>query len=151
MTKKKSSEILADENQEIFQEKVKFLKFSTESEIFSKIGGNLKRGENASWSQGGWTPLNSRPSIYDLCRDFVGVSDAGCLGDGWPLGRLGTLQNQGRRHRGHCRGRSPPKFEVGGRPMLTYPNISEILITLASEGLSFHFIRQSTSFQRSND
>ena len=55
MTKKK---ILADENQEIFQEKFKLLKFSSESEIFSKIGKNLKQGENALWSQGGWTPLD---------------------------------------------------------------------------------------------
>ena len=45
MTKKRSSEISADENQEIFQEKVKFLKFSSEPENFSKIGENLKQGE----------------------------------------------------------------------------------------------------------
>ena len=37
--KKRSSEISADENQEIFQEKVKFVKFSSEPENFSKIGG----------------------------------------------------------------------------------------------------------------
>jgi len=30
---------------------------STESEIFFKIGGNLKQGENASWPQEEWTPL----------------------------------------------------------------------------------------------
>ena len=36
MTKKKSSEISADENQEIFREKVKLLKFSSELEIFRK-------------------------------------------------------------------------------------------------------------------
>jgi len=149
MTKKRSSEIWKSRN---FSGKGKNFKiFHRVRNFFENRGEIWNRGENASWSQGGWTPLNSRPSIYDLRRDFVDVSDAGCLGDGWPLGRLGTLQNQGRRHRGHCRGRSPPKFEVGGRPMLTYPNISEILITLASEGLSFHFIRQSTSFQRSND
>jgi len=47
---------LTDENQEFFQEKVKFWKFLLESENFSKIGGNLKL---ASWSQGGWTPLQS--------------------------------------------------------------------------------------------
>src|SRR6218665_618711 len=34
---KRSSEISADENQEISQEKVKLLKFSLEPEIFSKI------------------------------------------------------------------------------------------------------------------
>jgi len=44
MTKKRSSEILADENHEIFREKVKLRKFSTESEIFSKIGGKSKTG-----------------------------------------------------------------------------------------------------------
>ena len=59
MTKKKrSSEISADENQEIFREKVKFKKFSSEFENFSKIGGKSEtEGGNASWSQGGWTPL----------------------------------------------------------------------------------------------
>src|SRR6218665_502431 len=50
MTKKRSSEILADENQEIFREKVKLLKFFSKSENFSKIAGNLKQGGNASWS-----------------------------------------------------------------------------------------------------
>ena len=55
---KKSSEISADEKQEIFREKVKLWKFSLESENFSKIGGKSETGgENASWSQGGWTPL----------------------------------------------------------------------------------------------
>jgi len=44
VTKIRSSEISADENREIFREKVKFVKFSTESENFSKIGGNLKQG-----------------------------------------------------------------------------------------------------------
>src|SRR6218665_808286 len=46
MTKKRPSEIkfLADENQEIFREKVKLRKFSTESENLSKIGENLKQG-----------------------------------------------------------------------------------------------------------
>src|SRR6218665_243757 len=43
-TKKRSSEILADENQKIFREKVKLLTFSSESENFSKIGGNLHHG-----------------------------------------------------------------------------------------------------------
>jgi len=43
--KKMSWEILADRNREIFREKVTFWKFSTESENFSKIGGNLKQGE----------------------------------------------------------------------------------------------------------
>ena len=51
MTKKRSSEILADENLEIFREKVNFDNFS-ESENLSKIGGTLKQGGNASWSRG---------------------------------------------------------------------------------------------------
>ena len=33
------------------------LKISTESENFSKIGGKSETGGNASWPQGGWTPL----------------------------------------------------------------------------------------------
>ena len=44
MTKKVVREISADEIQEIFREKVKLWKFSSESENFSKIGGNLKQG-----------------------------------------------------------------------------------------------------------
>jgi len=46
MTIKRSSKISADENQEIFQEKVKFWKFFSESEIFSKIWGEI-------WNRGG--------------------------------------------------------------------------------------------------
>src|SRR6218665_3965416 len=63
------TKILADENGKFFLEKVKFVKFSRKSEIFSKIGGNLKQGGNASWPQGGWTPLwRSRPiSFIRLC------------------------------------------------------------------------------------
>ena len=59
MTKKRSSEISADENQEIFKEKVTFLKY-----IIPLDSGN------ASWSQGGWTPLYTKvaytwlPIIY---------------------------------------------------------------------------------------
>ena len=62
MTKKRSSEISADENQEIviFSGKGKIVKFSSESEHFSKIGGKSETGGNASWSQGGWTPLSRR-------------------------------------------------------------------------------------------
>ena len=46
MTKKRSSEILSDENRENFREKVKFGKFSTESEtFFGNREGNLKHGE----------------------------------------------------------------------------------------------------------
>jgi len=36
---------LADENRKFFGEKVKLWKFSTESEIFSEIGGIWNRGE----------------------------------------------------------------------------------------------------------
>ena len=52
MTKRRSSEILADENRK-FWEKVTFVKFFTHSEKISKTGGNLKQGwGNASWPQG---------------------------------------------------------------------------------------------------
>jgi len=44
MTKKRSSEILADENGKFCREKVKCLKFSTKSKKFPKIGGNPKQG-----------------------------------------------------------------------------------------------------------
>src|SRR6218665_2504037 len=58
MTKKRSSEILADESEEIFRQKVKLLQIFRKSENFSEIGGKSETGgENASWSQGGWTPL----------------------------------------------------------------------------------------------
>ena len=40
-----------------FSGKVKFGKFSTESENFSKIGGKSETGGNASWPKRGWTPL----------------------------------------------------------------------------------------------
>ena len=49
--------MLADENQEIFREKVKFLKFSSKSENFSEIGGKSETGGNASWSQGVDAPV----------------------------------------------------------------------------------------------
>jgi len=45
MTKKRSSEILANENQKIFREKVTFLKFYTESENFVKNRGKSETGE----------------------------------------------------------------------------------------------------------
>ena len=53
MTKKKSSEISEDENQEIFREKVKFLKFLSKFDFFSKIGGNLKQGGKCIMPWGG--------------------------------------------------------------------------------------------------
>jgi len=48
---------LADENQEIFLEKVKLRKFSTESEKFLKIGGKSETGGKCIIVSGGWTPL----------------------------------------------------------------------------------------------
>ena len=45
MTKKRSSENLADENQKLYLEKVKLGKFSTNMRNFGEIGGNLKQGE----------------------------------------------------------------------------------------------------------
>jgi len=40
---KRSSEILTDENRKYFWQKVKLVKFSTESEKFSETEGNLKQ------------------------------------------------------------------------------------------------------------
>ena len=59
---KKSSEILADENQEIFREKVKLRNCCTESEIFSKFGGNLKQGECIMVSEGNGRPWSREPA-----------------------------------------------------------------------------------------
>src|SRR6218665_211942 len=56
MTKKGSSEILADENLETVFEKVKLKKISMESENFLEIGGNLKQGGNASLPHGDGRP-----------------------------------------------------------------------------------------------
>jgi len=53
MTKKKSSEILADENRKIFREKVKFGKFSTESENFSEIGKKSETEGKCIMASGG--------------------------------------------------------------------------------------------------
>ena len=54
MTKKRSSEISADENEEIFREKVKFWKFFSESENLSKIGGKIwNRGAKCIMVSGG--------------------------------------------------------------------------------------------------
>ena len=59
MAKKRSSEILADENREICEEKVKMLTFSTESEKFLGNRGESERRGNASLSQRKWTPLQT--------------------------------------------------------------------------------------------
>ena len=56
--KKKSSEILADENRKTFLEKVKLGKFSAESENFSRNRGECKTGE-CIIASGGWTPLQT--------------------------------------------------------------------------------------------
>jgi len=52
---------LADENREIFQEKVKLGKFSAESENFfgNRGGRNLKQEEMHHCLMEGWTPLNT--------------------------------------------------------------------------------------------
>ena len=61
MTKKRSSEILADENQKTFVEKVKLGKFYTESEnFFREIGGKSETGGNASLPQGDGRPCTAR-------------------------------------------------------------------------------------------
>jgi len=52
--KKRSSEISADENQEIFREKVKI--FIRERNFFENRGENLKQGEMHHGLRG-WTPL----------------------------------------------------------------------------------------------
>jgi len=57
--KKRSLEILADENGKFFREKGTFFKFSRKSQKFSKIGEKSETGGNASWPQRGWTPLNA--------------------------------------------------------------------------------------------
>src|SRR6218665_1563832 len=78
MTKKRSSEILADKNGKFFREKVTFLKFSRKSKIFSKIGGNLKQGGNASWPQGDGRPcsLCSYANTKILCTKMLSGSSA---------------------------------------------------------------------------
>jgi len=53
---------LADENGKFFQEKVKFLKFSRKSKKNFENRGESETGRgNASWPQGGWTPLSIIP------------------------------------------------------------------------------------------
>src|SRR6218665_3649564 len=71
MTKKRSSEILVDENEEMLREEVNFCKFSTESEIFSKIGGNLKQKGKCIMVSGGMdAPAQAQDSLTgyaELC------------------------------------------------------------------------------------
>ena len=49
---------MADENREIFREKVKFWKFSTVWKFLENRGGNLKQGVKCIMASGGWTPLS---------------------------------------------------------------------------------------------
>jgi len=57
MTKKRSSEILADKNhRKFFSEKVNLAKFSPESEKFSKIGGKSETWGNAPLPRGDGRP-----------------------------------------------------------------------------------------------
>ena len=44
---------MSDKNLKLFQEKVRFVKFSRESENLSKIGGNLKQGGKYVIASGG--------------------------------------------------------------------------------------------------
>ena len=64
MSKKRSSEILADENGTFFRDKVKFLKFSRKS----KNRGNLEQGGKCIMASGGWTPLFEIEIAYILNR-----------------------------------------------------------------------------------
>jgi len=62
--KKRSSEILVDENQEIFQEKVKILKFFSESKNFSKTGGKSETEGMHHGLRGEWTPLLTQSLVF---------------------------------------------------------------------------------------
>ena len=76
MTKKKSSEILVDERQEIFREKVKLLTFFRKSENFSEIGGNLKQGGKMHHGlRGGWTPLHVGDPLTPLFGVWASLTD----------------------------------------------------------------------------
>ena len=48
---------MADENGKFCSEKGKISEISRKSKKISKIGGKSETGGNASWPQGGWTPL----------------------------------------------------------------------------------------------
>jgi len=64
---------LADENREIFREKVKFLKFSTESEIFSKIGGKYETEGKCIMASGGMdAPGNWSTIVYSPLGYIIG-------------------------------------------------------------------------------
>ena len=62
MTKKRSPEILADGNRNVFGEKVKLVTFSTRSPKYLSeihVGGNLKQRGNASLPQGDGRPCEN--------------------------------------------------------------------------------------------
>src|SRR6218665_157063 len=66
MTKKRSSEILVDENRKMFWEKVKSGKFSAESEKISEIGGKSEIGERRHCLRGNGRPYLNPVLTYVL-------------------------------------------------------------------------------------
>ena len=70
ITKKGSSEILADENGKHFREKVKFEKLSTESENFSKIGGKSETGGKCIMVSEG---MDAPGPLHHFCTRLVAV------------------------------------------------------------------------------
>jgi len=58
LTKKRLSDILADENREIFREKIKFVKFSRVWKFFENRG-KPETEEKCIMASGGWTPLEA--------------------------------------------------------------------------------------------
>src|SRR6218665_2043713 len=68
MTKRRSSEILVDENRNLFSEKVKSGKFSTELEKYFGNRGNSETRGNASLPQRGGRPC--RVSHFKLKLDI---------------------------------------------------------------------------------
>src|SRR6218665_3554724 len=76
MTKKRSSEILADENGKFFREKVKCYKFSKESKKNSKTGGKSETGGKCIMVSGGMDApaiigLNGIEAIYFYSSIFL--------------------------------------------------------------------------------
>src|SRR6218665_1532811 len=57
MTKKSHQKFWRMKLKKFFRKRVTFLKIFSESENFSKIGGNLKQGRKCIMVSGGWTPL----------------------------------------------------------------------------------------------
>ena len=71
MTKKRSSEIFADENLKNFREKVKFGNFPRSEKFFLETGGNLKKGENASLPKGMEAPGSTYEMTFVLLIVFL--------------------------------------------------------------------------------